>query len=161
MAAPVGEVGGVCREYDPGGPLHMLHARAGGVDHKGVLGGIRRAHQTEHRCSGVWGCRCEFQFNPNIIFVRINNVRLLLLRFRLNRFKGSKVHFTKRSPEVYISRLSLTKGTLRRTCSPSIGFLLRRIKSESLEYILVQGDILIKRNLGNTSIERNGIINPF
>ena len=41
MAAPVGEVGGVCREYDPGGPLHMLHARAGGVDHKGVLGGFK------------------------------------------------------------------------------------------------------------------------
>ena len=71
-----------------GGALHMLHARAGGVDHKGVLGGIRRTHQTENRNSN------EVQFNPNIIFVRINNVRLLLLRFRLNRFKGSKVHFT-------------------------------------------------------------------
>mgnify|MGYP000306290787 FL=1 len=41
MAAPVGEVEGVVREYDPGRAQQVLHARAGGVDHNGILSEVR------------------------------------------------------------------------------------------------------------------------
>ena len=46
MAAPVGEGEGGYREYDPGRALHVLHARAGGVDLDGGQGEIRQAHHT-------------------------------------------------------------------------------------------------------------------
>ena len=96
MAAPVGEVEGVYWGHDPGAALHVY-----------FMIELEELITTEFWARSVWHIKqntCasevvdvgllnsnEVQLNPNIIFVRINNVRLLLFKIYVKLAEGPGV----------------------------------------------------------------------